>query len=38
SQMWIVLVLWSLFLEIKRIFTGQEVQWYKTERFSKKTK
>lgn len=38
SQMWIVLVVWSLFLEIKRLFTGQEVQWYKTERFSKKKK
>ncbi|WP_107838988.1 glycosyltransferase family 2 protein [Metasolibacillus meyeri] len=38
SQMWIVLVVWSLFLEIKRVFTGQEVQWYKTERFAKKTK
>lgn len=38
SQMWIVLVVWSLFLEIKRAITGQEVQWYKTERFAKKTK
>ncbi len=37
SQMWIVLVVWSLFLEIKRMLTGQEVQWYKTERFSKQT-
>lgn len=38
SQMWIVLVVWSLFLEIKRAITRQEVQWYKTERFAKKTK
>ncbi|KUF34176.1 MULTISPECIES: glycosyltransferase family 2 protein [Lysinibacillus] len=37
SQMWIVLVVWSLLLEIKRMFTGQEVQWYKTERFSKQS-
>lgn len=38
SQMWIVLVVRSLYLEIKRLITGQEVKWYKTERFAKKPK
>lgn len=33
SQLWIVLVMYSLFLEIKRIIFKQEVKWYKTERF-----
>ncbi|MEK4023118.1 MULTISPECIES: glycosyltransferase family 2 protein [unclassified Sporosarcina] len=36
SQMWILLVMYSLFLEIKRVLLGQEVTWYKTERFSEK--
>ncbi len=34
SQMWIVLVMYALFLEIKRVVFRQEVKWYKTERFS----
>lgn len=38
SQMWIVLVVYSLFLEIKRVMFKQEVRWYKTERFEKKGK
>lgn len=33
SQMWIVLVIYSLFLETKRMMLGQDVKWYKTERF-----
>ncbi|MEK3936259.1 glycosyltransferase [Sporosarcina sp. FSL W7-1349] len=37
SQMWIALVVHSLFLEMKRILFRQEVRWYKTERFTKKT-
>lgn len=36
SQMWILLVLRSLYLETKRVFTGEEVRWYKTERFKQK--
>ncbi|WP_336822269.1 glycosyltransferase [Sporosarcina sp. USHLN248] len=36
SQMWIVLVVYSLFLEMKRVLFRQEVRWYKTERFSQK--
>lgn len=35
SQMWIILVLNSLYLETKRMFTGEEVRWYKTERFKR---
>lgn len=35
SQMWIILVLISLYLETKRMFTGEEVRWYKTERFKR---
>lgn len=33
SQMWIVLVMYSLVLEIKRVLFNQEAKWYKTERF-----
>lgn len=33
SQLWIILVMYSLYLEIKRILFRQEVKWYKTERF-----
>lgn len=33
SQLWILLVIYSLFLEIKRILFNQEIKWYKTERF-----
>ena len=35
SQMWIILVLNSLYLETKRMLTGEEVRWYKTERFKR---
>lgn len=33
SQLWIFLVIYSLFLEIKRVLFNQDVKWYKTERF-----
>lgn len=33
SQMWIFLVIYSSFLEMKRIVLRQEVKWYKTQRF-----
>lgn len=33
SQMWIVLVIYSLILEIKRVIKKEEHTWYKTERF-----
>lgn len=33
SQMWIFLVIYASFLEIKRLVFRQEVKWYKTERF-----
>lgn len=36
SQMWIVLVVYALFLEMKRVLFRQEVKWYKTERFEQK--
>lgn len=36
SQMWIVLVVVSLFLEMKRIIKKEEHTWYKTERFTVK--
>ena len=36
SQMWIVLVVYSLFLEMKRVLFQEEVRWYKTERFEQK--
>ncbi|WP_232695704.1 glycosyltransferase family 2 protein [Brevibacillus daliensis] len=38
SQLWIALVIYALFLEIKRVLFGQEVKWYKTERFEVKKK
>lgn len=38
SQLWIILVLYSLFLEIKRVLFKQEVRWYKTERFDSNDK
>lgn len=34
SQLWIVLVVYALYLEIKRVIFRQELKWYKTERFS----
>ena len=34
SQAWIVLVIWSLFTEIKHRLFKQEVKWYKTERYN----
>lgn len=34
SQLWIVLVVYALYLEIKRVLFRQELKWYKTERFS----
>lgn len=33
SQIWLVLVLYSLFLEVKRVLFKQEIKWYKTERY-----
>lgn len=33
SQLWIFLVIYALFLEIKRVLFRQEIKWYKTERF-----
>ncbi|MEG0472685.1 MAG: glycosyltransferase family 2 protein [Solibacillus sp.] len=36
SQMWILLVIYSLFLEIKRVIFKEEHKWYKTERFTTK--
>lgn len=33
SQLWIFLVIRSSYLEAKRILLGQEVKWYKTQRF-----
>ncbi|QQE73730.1 glycosyltransferase family 2 protein [Brevibacillus composti] len=33
SQVWILLVLYALYLEIKRVVCKQELKWYKTERF-----
>src|SRR5690625_4592698 len=33
SQMWIFLVIYSSFLEMKRLIFRQEVKWYKTQRF-----
>ncbi|MBF4500567.1 glycosyltransferase family 2 protein [Savagea sp. SN6] len=38
SQMWIILVIYSLYLEMKRVLFKQEVTWYKTERFDNKKK
>jgi len=36
SQAWIVLVIYSLFVEIKHRLFKQEVKWYKTERYNQK--
>lgn len=36
SQMWIMLVVYSIFLEFKRILKKEDHKWYKTERFSVK--
>lgn len=33
SQLWIFLVVNALYIEIKRILFGEEIKWYKTERF-----
>ncbi|KPV57252.1 glycosyltransferase [Paenibacillus sp. A3] len=38
SQLWIALVIYALYLEIKRVLFRQETKWYKTERFSKDKK
>ena len=35
SQIWIILVVHSLYLELKRILFKQEIKWYKTERYKK---
>ncbi|MGM8213101.1 glycosyltransferase family 2 protein [Virgibacillus sp. W0430] len=35
SQLWIILVVYALFLETKRVLFKQEVKWYKTERFNR---
>ena len=36
SQAWIVLVIYSLFVEIKHRLFKQKVTWYKTERYNQK--
>lgn len=36
SQMWIVLIVHSLFLEMRRVLKKEDHKWYKTERFSVK--
>lgn len=33
SQIWLILVVFSLFLEIKRAIFKQEIKWYKTQRY-----
>lgn len=33
SQLWVLLVMYASFLEVKRLVLRQEVQWYKTKRF-----
>lgn len=33
SQMWIFLVVYAAFIELKRVLFNQEVKWYKTQRF-----
>lgn len=33
SQLWIVLVIYSFYLECKRVLFKQEIKWYKTKRF-----
>ncbi|WP_181347539.1 glycosyltransferase [Thalassobacillus sp. CUG 92003] len=37
SQLWLVLVVYASFLEIKRLMFKQEVTWYKTQRFKQET-
>lgn len=34
SQLWLFLILYSAFLEMKRLILKQDVVWYKTERFA----
>ncbi|MFS0554907.1 glycosyltransferase family 2 protein [Brevibacillus sp. 179-C9.3 HS] len=34
SQLWIVLVVYALYLEFKRVVFRQDLKWYKTERFA----
>ncbi|MFC7063699.1 glycosyltransferase family 2 protein [Halobacillus seohaensis] len=36
SQLWVCLVVYATFLEMKRIIFKQEVKWYKTQRFNQK--
>ncbi|UOQ48291.1 glycosyltransferase [Gracilibacillus caseinilyticus] len=36
SQMWIFLVIYAAFIELKRVILKQEVTWYKTKRFNQK--
>ncbi|GAE94573.1 dolichol-phosphate mannosyltransferase in lipid-linked oligosaccharide synthesis cluster [Gracilibacillus boraciitolerans JCM 21714] len=36
SQMWLFLVVYAAFIEVKRVLLKQEVTWYKTKRFSQK--
>lgn len=38
SQLWVLLVVYSSILEIKRLVLKQEVQWYKTKRFKQAKK
>ncbi|WP_025025821.1 glycosyltransferase family 2 protein [Caldalkalibacillus mannanilyticus] len=38
SQLWLLLVMYALFLEMKRVLFRQEVKWYKTERFKQESK
>lgn len=33
SQLWILLVVRATYVELRRLMTGEEVKWYKTERF-----
>ncbi|SIS42476.1 glycosyltransferase family 2 protein [Salimicrobium flavidum] len=38
SQMWLILVVYASWLELKRVVLKQEVVWYKTQRFSEQKK
>ncbi|WP_073201134.1 glycosyltransferase [Gracilibacillus kekensis] len=38
SQMWLFLVVYAAFIELKRVIFRQEVTWYKTKRFNQKEK
>lgn len=38
SQVWIALVVYSLFVEAKSRLLKQEVKWYKTERYNQQQK